>query len=171
MSNFYVEYMSQLLRRKNLNFQFIPIISDGNCLFRAISDQIYGDQDFHSEIRQTAYLYLLDRKEDFEPFIEQNGQTFDHYKTFLEKIQKDGTWGGDECLIALATCFQAKIIVHTLSECFEFKGCDENTKEFHLFFNNNHYSSLRLQPEQDNDEDQADGEEFMLNDDQATVRF
>ncbi|GBM50578.1 hypothetical protein AVEN_266793-1 [Araneus ventricosus] len=30
----------------------IPIVDDGNCLFRAISFRIYGSEDFHTEIHE-----------------------------------------------------------------------------------------------------------------------
>jgi len=33
------------------NFEVIPIIGDGNCLFRAISYCLYGTEDRHTEIR------------------------------------------------------------------------------------------------------------------------
>lgn len=35
------------------------MIEDGACLFRAISLQIYGDQEMHEEIRQQTMDYIV----------------------------------------------------------------------------------------------------------------
>ena len=32
---------------------------DGACLFRAIADQVYGDQEMHSVVRQQCMDYLV----------------------------------------------------------------------------------------------------------------
>ena len=36
------------------NFAIIPIVGDGNCLFRAISFCLYGNEGRHSELRSLA---------------------------------------------------------------------------------------------------------------------
>lgn len=35
-----------------------PMTGDGNCLFRSLADQIYGDQSYHLLLRYVCYLYL-----------------------------------------------------------------------------------------------------------------
>ena len=32
---------------------------DGACLFRAVADQVYGDQEMHSIVRQTCVDYMV----------------------------------------------------------------------------------------------------------------
>lgn len=32
---------------------------DGACLFRAIADQVYGDQDMHSSVRKNCMDYIV----------------------------------------------------------------------------------------------------------------
>ena len=32
---------------------------DGNCLFRAVSDQVYGDAEMHGETRQMCIDYMV----------------------------------------------------------------------------------------------------------------
>lgn len=40
-------------------FVIEPIMEDGACLFRAISLQIYGDQEMHEMIRQQTMDYIV----------------------------------------------------------------------------------------------------------------
>lgn len=42
---------------------------DGACLFRAISYQLYGDQDMHDAIRQQTMDYIFQNREYFAQFI------------------------------------------------------------------------------------------------------
>lgn len=34
-------------------------VEDGSCLFRAVADQIYGDQEMHVSVRQQCMDYLV----------------------------------------------------------------------------------------------------------------
>ena len=45
---------------------------DGACLFRAISYQIYGDQDMHDMIRQQTMDYIYQNREYFEQFLTED---------------------------------------------------------------------------------------------------
>lgn len=45
------------------------ILGDGNCLYRAISDQLYGTQARHAEIRAKAIEYMRSNQEDFAPYF------------------------------------------------------------------------------------------------------
>ena len=45
----------------------------GNCLFRALSDQIYGHQDQYREIRATVVEYMRDHPHDFKSFVAVEG--------------------------------------------------------------------------------------------------
>lgn len=42
---------------------------DGACLFRAISYQLYGDQEMHDLIRQRTMDYIFQNREYFAQFI------------------------------------------------------------------------------------------------------
>lgn len=45
------------------------IVFEGNCLFRAFSDQLYGDQSHSSEIRARVVEYMRDHPDDFKCFV------------------------------------------------------------------------------------------------------
>lgn len=48
------------------------IIEDGACLFRAISLQIYGDQDMHEVIRQQTMDYIFQNREYYAQFVTED---------------------------------------------------------------------------------------------------
>lgn len=39
---------------ERIGWRVSTIAGDGNCLFRAISDQLYGDQDLHKDVRRVS---------------------------------------------------------------------------------------------------------------------
>lgn len=65
------------------------IHGDGNCMFRAISDLMFGTEGKHREVRQEACDYIEANKEYFQFFIEDD-ETFEEY---VEDMRKDHIWG------------------------------------------------------------------------------
>ena len=55
------------LRPLRLALREVP--GDGNCLFRALSDQLYGEDARHAEIRADVVDYMRRNRGDFEPFL------------------------------------------------------------------------------------------------------
>ena len=49
-----------------------PTIGDGNCLFRALSDQLYGSPSRHYELRQQICDHVERHRERYEPFVEDS---------------------------------------------------------------------------------------------------
>ena len=48
---------------------FIDITGDGNCLFRATSYFLYGNEDQYKEIRKLVYQEAKNNKEELKPFF------------------------------------------------------------------------------------------------------
>lgn len=80
-------------------FQVIPIIGDGNCLFRCISYIQYKTQSRHPEFRNAAINYTVG-------IITQFGQSPDQYKS---RMAQDGEEANHEEIYALATKYSLKI--------------------------------------------------------------
>ena len=59
--------------QKNLDAENLLIIDmspDGNCLFRSLSDQLYGDYgNRHSDVRETVCDYMEKNEADFIVFL------------------------------------------------------------------------------------------------------
>ena len=47
-----------------------PTLGDGNCLFRALSDQLYGTPAHHLKLRQDICEWIETHKERYAPFVE-----------------------------------------------------------------------------------------------------
>lgn len=64
-----MNFNSQLAK---LGLQLREITGDGNCLFRALGDQYDGSGDKHEQHRQAVCDYMMQHREDFEPFVEDD---------------------------------------------------------------------------------------------------
>jgi OTU domain-containing protein 5 len=63
-------FSKQLSQERGLVIK--DMAEDGACLFRAISYQIYGDQDMHDIIRQQTMDYIYQNREYFEQFLTED---------------------------------------------------------------------------------------------------
>ena len=95
---------------ENNNFLIKKVVGDGNCMFRAFSDQIYGTEKYHNVLREKCMDYLVVQKRFFEQFIEGD---FDYY---IKEKRKDGTWGDDIELEALSEIYNRPIEIYSGSE-------------------------------------------------------
>jgi len=123
--------------------KIVEVGGDGNCLFRSISDQLEGTQlNFH-QYRQDSIDYMVQNKDDFSPFIEDD-ITFDEY---IEEMADDGIWGGNLELQSLAMKHQFNAIVHQLdAPVFSICNFSPGTvRTIHLSYHmGEHYNSVRL---------------------------
>jgi len=128
------------------------INGDGNCLFRALADQLYGDSGdrYHMDLRSNTVEYMRRNREDFEPFFdpEYEGVTFDRH---LDLLEEDGTFAGNDAIVAFARRYEAVVVIHQLNEPL-WKVGEENgkegrkrTKQLHISYHNgDHYNSVRM---------------------------
>jgi len=62
------------------------VIGDGNCLFRALADQLDGDDHAHSRHRQDVVRYITEHRDDFEPFIEDDVPFTQHVQNLAQVL-------------------------------------------------------------------------------------
>jgi hypothetical protein len=66
-------------------FLITKMIEDGSCLFRAVADQIYGDQEMHPCVRRNCMDYIVSRIGQSLRGLETRGQWYVHlFGRFLE---------------------------------------------------------------------------------------
>ena len=70
------DFRAELATKRNL--RIVEMNADGNCLFNAISHQMYGTQDFHQLVRQKCMEYILAQKTYFQAFITDD-ETIEQY--------------------------------------------------------------------------------------------
>ncbi|GAB9469156.1 hypothetical protein Gpo141_00006444 [Globisporangium polare] len=137
-----------LVMRKQLaavGCKLFEVEADGNCLFRSIGDQLFGDQHQHVEIRKRIVDLIALKRDDFEPFMEDE-EKFEHYCT---RMREDGTWGGNQELYAAAKHFQVYIVIHQESSRMVIE-CDtlRPRKVIHVAYHgSDHYDSVRALPD------------------------
>ncbi|KAL5742954.1 hypothetical protein ACOSP7_029686 [Xanthoceras sorbifolium] len=98
----------RLLNRLQLyGFIELKVQGDGNCQFRALSDQLYGTPEYHKVVRRKVVNQLKSHREKYEGYVPME------YGDYLKKISKSGEWGDHVTLQAAADLVGVKIIVIT----------------------------------------------------------
>ncbi|TFK47181.1 hypothetical protein OE88DRAFT_1811362 [Heliocybe sulcata] len=73
-------------------------LGDGNCLFRALSDQLYGTEAYHLQLRQQICNWIESHKDRYAPFCEDERGLDTH----LRCMRQPATYGGHMELSAFA---------------------------------------------------------------------
>ena len=119
------------------------ILGDGNCLFRALGDQLEGHQENHFKHRCDVVEYMVKHKDTFEPFVE-DGVPFNRYISWL---RKKGTHAGNDAIVAFAKLYHLNVAIHQLNQpILMITGAKDSIigRELHIAYHNGeHYSSVR----------------------------
>ena len=132
----------KLIQSLNLRIHYIK--SDGNCLFRAIADQVYGNENFHSELRFKIVNYIKQNESYFTSFIEEN-KTFGSY---IDNMSHDCIYGGYLELYAASKLLKIEIKVYQVNGPTLVLSCDNDASSVaiaHISYHGEcHYNSLRM---------------------------
>jgi len=120
------------------------IPGDGNCLFRALGDQLTGNSYDHLNHRSDVVRYMLEHRDDFEPFVEDD-ITFDEH---VRNLSEAGTFGGNDSIVAFARLHNLTVVIHQLNKpLWQIHGGRDGSpglKEAHISYHNgDHYNSVR----------------------------
>ncbi|KAG2206808.1 hypothetical protein INT47_007564, partial [Mucor saturninus] len=118
---------------KNLGLCTKNIAGDGNCLFRSLSDQFYGQDGNHKAIRHQVCQFLRDNKEEYQFFVEDD-QSFEHH---VDCMSRNATYGGNMELAAFAKMQQVNIKVYQPGLIYIIHGKEEeedDTQVLHIAF-------------------------------------
>ncbi|CAL9014917.1 unnamed protein product [Prunus brigantina] len=85
----------------------VKVSGDGNCQFRALSDQMYKSPEYHKHVRKEIVKQLKDYRSLYEGYVPMK------YKRYYKKMAKSGEWGDHVTLQAAADKFEAKICLLT----------------------------------------------------------
>ena len=125
----------QCLETPSINRQ--PV---GNCLFNSLSDQIYGSQDQHAEIRARVIDYMRAHADYYKAFLDvqpgggtrrnpkrKNAGAYSTPTSFkpptpeeidrafeqhVERMAKGGTWGDNLEIVAFAAAFNVDVRIY-----------------------------------------------------------
>jgi len=109
-------------------------------VYRAVSDQLVGDESLHALYRNMACDYILAHRDHYEPFVED--ETFEEY---LADIAKEGVWAGNIELQALSLALDVNILIHRAAGPPTRIESSMSGRWIHLAYQlGNHYNSIRL---------------------------
>jgi len=116
---------------------------DGNCFFRALSHQLYGNEHSHMMLRQRTMDGMVGQKDFFLPFFDPDDESFEEY---VARMRSDGEWAGNEEVQAASVALRINITIHQLEmptlEVVNFPS--DHIRVAHLSYHNeDHYNSVR----------------------------
>ncbi|XP_031386810.1 OVARIAN TUMOR DOMAIN-containing deubiquitinating enzyme 7 isoform X2 [Punica granatum] len=133
-----------------LGLKIVQVTADGNCFFRALADQLEGNEDEHGKYRSMVVQYILKNREMFEPFIEDEVP----FEEYCQTMENDGTWAGHMELQAASLVTRSNICIHrSMSPRWYIRNFEKpGSRMIHLSYHDEeHYNSVRLR------EDHGDG--------------
>ncbi|CAI9555998.1 unnamed protein product [Staurois parvus] len=136
------EFVSFTNQLQVLGLRMREVPGDGNCLFRALGDQLEGHSRNHLKHRQETADYMIRHRNDFEPFVEDD-VPFDKH---VDNLAQPGTFAGNDAIVAFARSKQVNIVIHQLNNpLWQIRGSDKSgIQELHIAYRyGEHYDSVR----------------------------
>ena len=136
------------------------IRGDGNCMFRAFSSVLYGDETRHMEIRRKIVDWLNTNKrrwiDTHAPDVplsvdtesdDQHRVTASH-ASYIRKMSTDGEWGDDYCVVAAQYALKCQIRIFAFSDemrkyyIYDFEEYKAATNLIRLHLKASHYDVI-----------------------------
>ncbi|XP_078154784.1 uncharacterized protein LOC144550682 [Carex rostrata] len=96
-----------LERLKLYDLKELKVQGDGNCQFRALSDQFYRMTEHHKFVREQVVNQLKSHPEIYKGYVPMG------YDEYIKRMSKSGEWGDHVTLQAAADSYGVKIFVLT----------------------------------------------------------
>lgn len=147
-SDRYNHYKAALARQQ---LEIFPVEGDGNCLFRSVSHQVYGDDAFHSLVREKVMAYMEVERRYFEPYVEGD---MDDFLRYLDVKRRDGTWGDDPEVQAICELYDRPAVIwvydavlgakklRTFHEAGGFTSREDRHPMMLSYYGGGHYDSI-----------------------------
>ena len=104
------------------------VAPDGNCLFRGLSHQVFGDQMYCTQMRKAIVTQMINNLEKYQPFYIERNPFHEH----VGSMYKDGTSWGTQLEIQAAADYETMPQPH-----FPF-----TVDHIELLHNKYHYDSI-----------------------------
>ncbi|XP_046841652.1 OTU domain-containing protein 5-A-like [Xenia sp. Carnegie-2017] len=129
----------KILKEKK-GFVIKKTVEDGACLFRAVADQVYGDQEMHSIVRRHCMDYMVKNADHFSQYVTED---FDEY---IKRKRANNCHGNNIEMQALSEMYNRTIEVYkySLEPINTFHASYQSDYEpIRLSYHNNiHYNSI-----------------------------
>ncbi|XP_019413582.1 PREDICTED: OTU domain-containing protein 5 isoform X1 [Lupinus angustifolius] len=126
--------------RRAKGYEVKKMMEDGNCLFRAIADQVYGDSELYDLVRQMCIDYMERERDHFSQFITEG------FTSYCKRKRRDKVYGNNVEIQAMCEMYNRPIHIYfyTTEPINIFQGSyNTDTPPIRLSYHHgNHYNSL-----------------------------
>lgn len=126
--------------RRTKGYEVKRMSEDGNCLFRAVADQVYGDSEAYDLARQMCIDYMERERDHFSQFITEG------FTSYCKRKRRDKVYGNNVEIQALSEMYNRPIHIYSYSTepINIFHGSyNTDTPPIRLSYHHgNHYNSL-----------------------------
>ncbi|KAI3997278.1 hypothetical protein MKX01_009122 [Papaver californicum] len=126
--------------RRGKGLEVKRMLEDGNCLFRAVADQVYGDTEAYDLTRQMCIDYMERERDHFSQFITEG------FTSYCKRKRRDKVYGNNVEIQALCEMYNRPIHIYSYSTepINTFHGSyNTDTPPIRLSYHHgNHYNSL-----------------------------
>lgn len=98
----------QALKEKK-GFIIKKMAQDGACLFRAVADHVYGDQEMHSEVRRRCMDYMLKNADYFSQYVTED------FNSYIKRKRENHCHGNHIEMQAMCEMYNRTIEVYQYS--------------------------------------------------------
>ncbi|KAL9171469.1 hypothetical protein ABFS82_04G210800 [Erythranthe guttata] len=134
------EHQFEIDLRRVKGLEVRKMLEDGNCLFRAVADQVYGDSELYDLVRQMCIDYMERERDHFSQFITEG------FTSYCKRKRRDKVYGNNMEIQALSEMYNRPIHIYSYSTepINIFHGSyNTDTPPIRLSYHHgNHYNSL-----------------------------
>ncbi|GAB4824654.1 OVARIAN TUMOR DOMAIN-containing deubiquitinating enzyme 6 [Ancistrocladus abbreviatus] len=85
------------------------MVEDGNCLFRAVADQVYGESEAYDLTRQMCIDYMEQERDHFSQFLTEG------FMSYCNRKRRDKVYGNNVEIQALSEMYNRPIHIYSYS--------------------------------------------------------
>ena len=93
------------------NFIAISTDADGNCLYKAISLLIYGNQDCYIQIKLSVLFILIEYEEYFRNILKVTSPEYS-FEKLIEDVSQTNSWGNEYTQLAISIVFNRPLNIY-----------------------------------------------------------
>lgn len=126
--------------RRSRGLEVRRMAADGNCLFRAVADQVYGDPEVYDVTRQMCIDYMEKERDHFSQFVTES------FTAYCKRKRRDKVYGNNLEIQAMSEMYNRPIHIYSYStdpiNIFHGSYGTDSPPIWLSYHRGNHYNSL-----------------------------
>lgn len=126
--------------KKVRGFIIKPMAEDGACLFRAVADQVYGDQSMHDEVRKNCMNYMTKNSDYYSNYVTED------FKSYIDRKRDLTAYGNHLEVQAMAELYNRPFEIYQYAtepiNTFQTSHLSSNPPIRVSYHQNSHYNSV-----------------------------